>query len=208
MFSGLFNTTHLMARLHFWFVRSTATASLFILVILPVFSQVKYEKESRIRSSEVPQAALEFVRPYFHAKKVRWYFEENLNGNSIEAKVRQRGSLFSIEFDTAGVIQDVEKLIRYKDIPETARRQISIDLDKRFEKYHVQRVQRQYSGELNDVGQVFTGESPNTLLPHLFEIVVRGRDESWEMFEFHYASDGTFLDVSSILVKNSDHLEY
>lgn len=179
-----------------------------VLAAIPVFSQVKYEKESRIRTSEVPSNAIEFINSVFPERKVRWYYEENLSGHSIEAKVRKNGHLFSIEFDTTGAIEDAEQLIAFKEIPEASRQKIIADLDDRFVKFRTQRVQIQFVGDQDDLGKLLREEGSGERLVKSFEIVIRGKDKSWAMFEFHYAEDGSFLDLSSILLKNSDHLEF
>jgi hypothetical protein len=51
-------------------------------------AQKKYEKEYRIKQEEVPEEALEFIHSAAIDFSEKWYFEENLEGNSIEAKFK------------------------------------------------------------------------------------------------------------------------
>ena len=105
--------------------------SLLFFVSTSAFSQEKYEKEYRIKTAKVPQAALEFIHSAGFAKKVKWYREEGLTSNSIEAKTKHHKTKYSIEFNTAGEIEDVEYIIQWEDMPALTRINIE-NLDKQY----------------------------------------------------------------------------
>lgn len=81
---------------------------IFVVALSNDKGQTKYEREFRMSEKKVPQKAREFVHSMDFESKVKWYFEENLQGNSIEAKLKQQGQQYSVEFDTLGTLQDVE----------------------------------------------------------------------------------------------------
>jgi len=122
---------------------------IFILIFVPqlLFSQIKYEKESRIKRNDVPAKALNFIDTCFVAKNVYWVYETNLNNkHSIEAKTKHLGEKFSIEFDTLGNIQDVELDIEFVGIPEKQRLEIIKNIEKEFSKYKFKEIQIQWLG--------------------------------------------------------------
>ena len=64
------------------------------------YSQNKSEREYRIKSSEVPAKALEYVESNFQDVRMKWYGEENLDGKAVEAKGKKQGNLYSVKFET------------------------------------------------------------------------------------------------------------
>ncbi|MEL7341524.1 MAG: hypothetical protein AAGM67_13685, partial [Bacteroidota bacterium] len=71
-------------------------------------AQEKLEKERRIQDDEVPAAARSFIDSCMFGGTIKWYSEEELDGMSVEAKLKEVGYRYSIEFDTLGQIEDVE----------------------------------------------------------------------------------------------------
>jgi hypothetical protein len=98
------------------------------------FSQLKYEREYRISKEEVPEEALAYIQKIGFDKKVKWYREEGLKSWSIEAKTRDNGQLYSIEFDSLGRIEDVEIKIKWKEVHEEGKKAIEEVLRKDFSK--------------------------------------------------------------------------
>ena len=73
---------------------------LFLFVFVYSFSgisQVKYEKERRVKVEEVPSEALNFMQEFLPEKKVKWFYEEGTFGNSYETKFKKNGFKYSIE---------------------------------------------------------------------------------------------------------------
>ncbi|MDQ4139839.1 MAG: hypothetical protein M3142_04880, partial [Bacteroidota bacterium] len=118
-----------------------------LLITNQTFGQTKYEKEYRLKPQEVPVEARKFVDALRFSGKVKWYFEENLKGNSIEAKVTNNQKRYSLEFDTLGNLQDVEVQIDWLEIPEVTRNNISGSLDSEYSDYKINKIQVQYTGK-------------------------------------------------------------
>lgn len=171
--------------------------------------QIKYEREYNLEKEKAPGIAITFIDLCCPNSKVKWYGEESLTGKSIEAKINYKGSLYSIEFDTSGYIQDVEKKIGLHDIPENARSSIVNKLDSIFSKHKVDKIQVQWVGSNQALYELI--EKNNSTLPFTvnYEIVVKGRKEkSTKMYEVLFSMDGSVLSVSEIVQRNTDNLDY
>ncbi len=119
----------------------------FLLVLLTKvdsFGQYKYEKESRIHSSELPfQLDLDFDA-YAGVKRLKWYKELNVDQVHYEAKFRFEGSDYSVEFDSLGVLEDVEVLCRFKNLEDSLSRQLTRNINSLYKKWKIDKLQEQY----------------------------------------------------------------
>lgn len=110
-------------------------------------AQEKIEREHRVDVGEVPAAALEwFDDTYGGAPGVRWFYEESSTGTSYEAKLNYRGSQHSVEFSKEGVIEDIEVITRWNDLPEEVREEIEDYFEEEYDRYRLRRIQKQWSG--------------------------------------------------------------
>jgi hypothetical protein len=66
----------------------------------PVLAQTpsKFEKESRIKRSDVPSQALAFIDSLALPGRIKWYREQGLDKHSIEAKFNHAQLLASFFF--------------------------------------------------------------------------------------------------------------
>lgn len=174
-----------------------------------VAGQLKYEREYNLSLDKVPAVATTFINTCCPNSKVKWYGEESLTGKTIEAKINYKGSLYSIEFDTSGYIQDVEKNIRLHDIPKNARLAIVNKIDSIFSKHKTNKIQVQWVGSNEALYELI--KKNNSTLPHTisYEIVVKGRKEkSTKIYEILFSIDGSISSVSEIVQRNTDNLDY
>jgi hypothetical protein len=108
-----------------------------VLWTVAVNAQEKIEVEKRITVGELPVKAIEwFDDAYERARKTRWYYEETSGQKSYEAKLKWKRRMHSVEFDTTGVVQDIEISIEWQDLPETIRQNITSYLDSAFISVH------------------------------------------------------------------------
>ena len=193
------------------YVLSITLALLIFLFLMPfnLTGQIKYEREYKLKIENVPGAAITFIDSCCPESKGKWYGEENFTGKSIEAKIKYQGSLYSIEFDTSGYIQDVEKKIRVQDIPQNTRLVIINKLDSIFSKHKIEKVQVQWVGS-NEVLYELIGKIDSTL-PYTtnYEIVIKGRKEkSIKVYEILFSMDGSILIISEMVQSSTDNLDY
>jgi hypothetical protein len=171
-------------------------------------AQEKFEKESRIKSKEVPPQALSFIRSLNSGSKVKWYKEEGLHASSFEAKFKRAGTSWSVEFDTLGNVEDVELETNWEDLPAGIRNAITSTLNKDCTKHAIGKIQLQFTGIATGVFPLdFENGAPGLTLR--YELIVRcGRQKNTAQYEYLFNEAGATVSISRIVFKNSSHLEY
>lgn len=187
----------------------TLMISVLLLFPILVWSQVKFERESRLKETEIPAPARQFITEADIQTRVKWYYEENLEGNSVEAKFRQGKSRYSVEFDTLGNIQDVEIEIEPNTLSKQQQQKLNGALDALFTKYRIRKIQRQYRGSSSELQEVLQKEGVLSSAQIRYEIVIKGRnDDGVKLYEITFDEEGQLLEQRQIIFRNSEHLEY
>ncbi len=188
----------------------TSLGILFLFFSITVaYSQDKLEREYRIKQSEVPATALEFIESTFENIQVKWYGEDNLNGKAIEAKGRYESKLYSIKFTTEGALQDVEVVIDFNTIPENVKTVIEKNLESRFSKIRIQKTQMQWLGSTADLKALIKGQKVTGTYSTNYEITLKGtKDRRTEYYEILSDYKGELIRESKILLRNNHHLIY
>lgn len=184
---------------------------LFWVLIFHVFSaaQVKYEREYRVSPKDVPAHARAFSEKAFPGQKIKWYKEEGLGFFSFEAKVKRYGAGFSVEFDSLGMIEDVEMLLSFSEIEEPTRKRMEAALGKMFSKYKVQRVQRQWTGQEQALGELISTGATGLPFVIRYELVARGKkDKATRLYELLFDERGKLLETLEIIPRNTDILDF
>lgn len=183
---------------------------LFLAVIQSVTAQEKYEREYGIAPSEVPDAAIHFVAQITSSRKVNWYKEESLSTFSYEAKTKIKGQRFSIEFDTSGILEDVEIIVKARDIEENTLHKIKKHLEQETDQYKIEKIQQQYSGDTTLLINYFNNAKaePKGILCQ-YEIIVKTKiNTQFFKYEYTFSSEGIFEKKRKIILRNTDNLEY
>lgn len=182
---------------------------LLLLSAIPLLSQVKYEKEYRIKAEQVPAAAKVFIDKLTFQRPVKWYKEESLTTITYEAKTKEEGQKYSIEFDSTGQIEDIELKINWTSILASARASIEDALSESFERYRLIKIQRQWTGAAEDLVEAVKTKSTGDRLRVRYEIIVKGKsDAGWQWYEITFSDAGTQLSSKRIILRNTDNLEY
>lgn len=186
---------------------------LIILILFSVsnnlFAKDKFEKESRIKPKDVPSRALLFIDSLNLKTKVKWYKEEGLDKESIEAKFKLNKVMCSVEFDTLGKIEDVEIEVNLEDLESHLKDSIFFQLKLDCSSHKIVKVQRQFTASENDL--LFLLKTKN-IFEHLkikYEIIIRCEHQNKvDLFEYLFNYNGRLISKSKIVFKNSSHLEY
>lgn len=181
----------------------------FALFLFPeaIVAQQKVEREYAINPAQVPAAALQFFHETFLNARIRWYAEESQRGRSIEAKVKQAGTIYSIEFDETGKLQDIESLITFKSLPESLRRTIEHTLEAEFSRIKIYKVQRQWTGPATTLKALLMKKTPAEKYSTRYELVIRGtKEKSTSDYEVLVDDQGTLIQTSKIIHKDNPHL--
>jgi len=186
-----------------------AVAFLLLLLVNALPAQTKFEREYRIKSHQVPQATKDFVRDAGLSGKVKWYAEESLKGSSIEAKMVAGRQKLSIEFDSTGMIQDVETEISSENMDAAVLARINDHFGSAFNTHKIIKIQESYSGERDNLTAFLRDGSKRNLLTTYYEIVVKGRDASgMNLYEFLFNDRGDLISRLLIIHSNTDNLQF
>lgn len=174
-----------------------------------LFAQDKFEKESRIKPEAVPSRARLFMDSLNLNKKVKWYKEEGLDKESIEAKFKLNKVRYSVEFDTLGKIEDVEIEVDWEDLESHLKDSILFQLKLDCSSHKIVKVQRQFTGIENDLLFLLKTSNVNEHLEIKYEIIIRcEHQKEVGLFEYLFNHNGKLISRSKIVFKNSSHLEY
>lgn len=174
-----------------------------------LFAQDKFEKESRIKRSDVPSKALLFVDSLNYNARIKWYKEEALTSVSIEAKFKHNRTKYSIEFDTLGNIEDVEIEVHWEDIDTHIANSITNQLKQDCSKHKIVKIQRQFTGTENDLFSMLRNGILSEKIKIKYELIVRCTiQKEVNLFEYLFNDKGVLMSKLKIIFKNSSHLEY
>jgi hypothetical protein len=176
------------------------------------FSQTKNEKEERIKPSEFPEVA----RGYFNSisdkvKYLKYYWETDGDRQSYEAKFKYNRQYYSVEFDTIGKLEDIEILIKKKDIPKAALKNIEKYYDKHFRKVRFIKIQKQFVNTTKRTDKQFIDfilRKPNNKHTH-FEIIAEIKTKKHhQLRELTFDKDGNFEKSRIITSSSYEHALY
>jgi hypothetical protein len=175
-------------------------------------AQNKYEREHRIRKSQFPEKALNYISEKLEdAKRIRFYKEIDSAKTSYEAKFKKDRLWYSVEFDKDGCLEDVEVLIKPVDIPNDSFSVIESYLENYFSKYRIRRLQQQYPiSDSEPADTTIKNAFQNLMLPSVnYELIVSGKKEKvHEQFEILFDANGNFKSIRKSLPPNYDHVLY
>jgi hypothetical protein len=181
---------------------------------IKVFPQ-KVEIEESISSSLVPEQSRKFISENFKGNfNVKWIKETGLSKFSYEAKFKYLKHFFSVEFDSAGNLQDIEIEIPAKSIPQKTWSQIVKSLDAKFTKWKVLKVQLQLLAPLSNWEELLPEKKvvnfdKITSVSYFYEIVIKTRiNREPVVFEVTFNSEGEFIKEFQFYLPNTVNIEY
>ena len=180
-------------------------------IILPLhlLSQVKVECEFRIAPDAAPALAAQWINSTFTGAKrgFKWFYEISGEEKSYEAKFRWQGNRYSVKFDTAGVLQDVEFEIKLLEIPNAVRKNIKRNLSNTFISHNVLRVQRQLIGSPDAIYSFIAEDSKGITINYEMEIRAR-KDTRNELWEVLFNSEGEILEIQLTTLHPPTNLDF
>jgi len=186
-------------------------SSISFLLLFPFVSiaQHKYEREYRMKSEMIPQSAKRFIDSISTDLKVKWYKEIGLNDVSFEAKFKHKNKQFSVEFDTLGILQDVEFVIKKCEIAPKVYNKIKGKLDSLYQKWKFQKIQMNYTGSNNNLITSIKKNKPTDRIKFSYEIVLKGKAlGNTHLYEITFNDQGEMQNIQQIVQDKADHLEY
>ncbi len=163
-----------------------------------VTGQTKFEREYRIKPQVVPQQSLDFVASFPFKREVRWYINQREHSKTIEAKVRYKRRLYSIDFDSSGNFNDLEVEIRWLEIPAEIRVKTTDSLDSMFIQHRIVRVQAQFC--IPSIHQMVAKDIAHYLHEANFEIIIEGKSsDDNRQYEILISEQGELLRIEEII---------
>jgi len=180
-----------------------------ILSVYYGYAQHKFEKEYRIKPGEVPENASGFVDSMNFNNKVRWYKEIGYDKISYEAKTNYKGEKYSIEFSENGAFEDVEIEINPEKIPSTAFSIMTEYLSSMHNKYSVDKIQVQYSGNPSSILAFIKHKNTENDVITRYEILISTKvDGTFVMIEYLFSEAGEYIQSSRVVLNRTDNIEY
>lgn len=172
-------------------------------------AQEKTEREYGIKKRDVPQPSIEWMQDAFEGyKKIKWYYEESSGKNSYEAKLKWKDRHYSVEFDTAGIIEDIEMIVQFGELPEITCNNISDWMNATYLKHKILKVQEQLRGDPDDL-EDFIDEDETEGIEVFYEIEYQGKTETEnELWEGLFDSRGVNIQARKIVRNPSSNLEF
>jgi hypothetical protein len=173
-----------------------------------ILAQDKIEKEESIKERKVPQMATEWLYDTFEKiRKPKWYKEFSEVGYSFEAKFRYKNGFHSVEFDSLGLVQDVEIEIKLKRLSKEIQSQILTYLNENHRVFKVNKLQIQYSGVPDALEDYFDDEVKEGILIN-HEMEFSGTDLSGDsrIWEVTFDQNGLFLGKRVVIVRGMDNI--
>lgn len=181
----------------------------FSLSCLNVLAQEKLEKESRLCAKHVNTDALNFIDSLELNTKVKWYKEEGIDKESIEAKFKLKSIRYSIEFDTLGKVEDIEVDIKWEDLDLSVKNKIEAYFQEDCLKFELSKIQIQYSGNPSALIYTFRNNKSTEEVIVKYEVVVKCKSKKGiHLFEYLFDDTGKLISKYRIRFNNSSHLEY
>lgn len=188
---------------------NTKLIVIMLCVTAGVSAQQKKEIEQRVNPDEVPQHAREWLDDaYENARRIRWYYEETSGEISYEAKLKWKKHVHSVEFDTTGVIQDIEITVEWQELPEMVQRNITAFMDSTYRKHTIQKIQVQWSGAPDDLEDLIDEDEREELTTR-YEIEYYGKNASHdELMEGLFDAEGRMLQERIVKLRPTDNLNF
>lgn len=171
-------------------------------------AQDKQEQELRIAPEAVPTAAMEWLGLVFgDVDRVKWYAEETSGRQSVEAKFKYQGRHFSVEFSPRGELEDVESVLKLRQIPDSTRRQLTSTF-LTLPKFKLRRIQQQWQGSTEGIKSALQGSFPEEVMVQ-YEIEFSAKLEGiYGIWEGTFSTNGELLTYRQIILRPTTNLDY
>lgn len=173
-------------------------------------AQNKIEIEKSVKTDKVPQSAVEDLDAILGDNhKVKWYYQEDGTKKVYEAKFKYNSKEYSVEFDTTGVIFNVEIKVNYDELSPKFISKLEKKLDQLFDDYKIRKIQIEYLGKKEDLFELLSTQEVDEDLQVQYEIEINAKSEkSRTLYELIYDNKVKLLSKRKIKLRSTDILDY
>lgn len=179
---------------------------LFLTLSLTCFSQVKPEREHRIKKSQFPSIELD-VLALADAKNLKYYKEIDSSKTTFIMKFRQKKIHYHIDFNEKGAIQNTGFKVNEVDIPTDTYAQIDSFLKENFKNIKIKYIQQRYPGTSENV---MKNTFQNLMMPNnTYKLMFSGKKaDKKEDFIAIFDAEGNLKNIALALPANYDRVLY
>lgn len=154
-----------------------------LLVTMNVFCQ----SDKDIREKEVPGKVKQYINDHYPEAENKKYYKETEHDTSFyEISFRYKGDRYDLRFLMNGDLYEVERFLRFEELPVNMQNKIRADLDKRYSSYKIK-----------------TTEEVNPGQDMVYEVTVRGKKGNHSgYYELFYDADGNFISEEEELLRS------
>lgn len=183
-----------------------------LLLVTSLWSQSKNEREQRVELQEFPEAAIAIIEQLpSNVKRIKLYKEQDGDKQSFEAKFKYKKQNYSLEFDTNGIIEDLEVTLKIKKVEGKTASKIEAYFNKNYSKSKLIKVQQQYlfHSTLDSRTFVETIFNKKSTAKINYEIIAEvTKDGKRNIKEFTFDNDGGFLNFRIVNPSSYEHVLY
>lgn len=179
-----------------------------IVVTTSAVAQQKHEVERSVKDETVPARAQDWLKQVAPEANVQWYFEETSGTKSFEAKYKKDGTRYSVEFDTTGVLEDVEIIKSWGDLAPELQQELLKHFETTYQKHKIRKIQQQISGDEQVVRTwLLNGNAPDIV--YRYEIEYYAKSENGKaLWEGVFDDKGAELSKRKVILRPTDNLNY
>ncbi len=176
---------------------------------LHLSAQEKIERERGIGADDVPKQAVKWLDDAFEGeKKVQWYEEQSADKLSYEAKFDWNQHFYSVEFDSEGIIEDIEVVQKWEDLPENVQTELKKFFKKTFSRHRIEKIQLQYTGSPDDLEDLMDEDESEDITIR-YELEYYGvNHEGKKVWEGLFDDKGALIEQRKIVQRPTDNLNY
>lgn len=194
--------------MHMYLLRFKVLLFFLLLFLSKLSAQVKYEREVRLRPTEIPVRAFDFSDELSFEYAYRWYRNLNQADTTYEMRTRHLKTNYCVVFNSNGTVECVKKEISWKKIPRKSQDSISAFLSKTYRRHKVHRVQEQISGSNRDLIEALEGKGRSAIKSDYVLQIKANDGVSFKKIEFLFSADGSILGKTIINERDKANLEY
>ena len=182
---------------------------LLLLFITPnlIVAQAKIEQEFRIDTSDIPAIARAWVDSLKFNRKIKWYREIGNDRTSLEAKTKHKGQRYSLEFTPDGMLEDVEIVVHWRNVPKQPRCTLVEYLHEQHSKFTIEKIQAQFVRKTDFLA--FYQQKNPTIDPNRcnYEVVVGAKHKGvFQLYEYLFSGAGAFIERTEVSLKSSNNI--
>lgn len=169
----------------------------------------KREQEQRLPADQVPETSQAWLEQAFQGvKKVKWYREITSGKTSFEAKFKDGGHRYSVEFSVSGVVEDVEKKVTLGQLPANERNLLKKGFSQ-LKKFKLVKIQEQWTAPTSEALLKAIQSNDPGMATIRYEVEFRAEiDGVNSLWEGLFDQSGTLLSKRRVQLRPTDNLDY